>query len=173
MTNTNPVSDHEAAIINSSFSEWLLWVIVFTNTAIDIVSDITTGICAVIAIIGTFIKNKKILVDKVNYDMVNKATRYRKPVTVPKSPPPPEAVISTTRAAACPISTEYLCQSRGVTMDVEFREWISNLIYIKLWDIITNSRHNLTSGLVRYLGYCMCMYVSKYILEDIYMYIYI
>ena len=70
-----------------------------------------TGICVVIAIIGTFIKNKKIFVDKVNYDMVNKVcgcgqsisivTRYWKPVTVRKSPPTPEAVISTTRAAAC------------------------------------------------------------------------
>ena len=110
MTNTNPVIDHEAAIINSSFSEWLLSVIVFTNLAIDIAKDITTGICVVIAIIGTFIKNKKILVDKVNYDMVNKVcgcgqsisivTIYRKPVTVRKSPPTPEAVISTARAAA-------------------------------------------------------------------------
>ena len=59
MTNTNPVSDHEAAIINSSFSEWLLWVIVFTYTAIDIVKDIMTGICVVIAIIGTFVKEIK------------------------------------------------------------------------------------------------------------------
>ena len=52
-----------------------------------------------------------IFVDKVNYDMVNNVcgcgqsisivTRYRKPVTVLKSPPTPEAVISTTRAAAC------------------------------------------------------------------------
>ena len=68
-----------------------------------------TGICVDIAIIGTFIKNKKIFVDKVNYDMVNKVcgfgqsisivTRYRKPVTVRKSPPTPEAVILTTRAA--------------------------------------------------------------------------
>ena len=66
-----------------------------------------TGICVVIAII----KNKKIFVNKVNYDMVNKVcgcgesisivTRYWKPVTVRKSPPTPEAVISTTRAAAC------------------------------------------------------------------------
>ena len=60
MTNTNPVSDHETVIINSSFSEWLLWVIVFTYTAIDIVKDIMTGICVVIAIIGTFVKEIKI-----------------------------------------------------------------------------------------------------------------
>ena len=42
MTNTNPVSDHEAAIINSSFNEWLLWVIVFTYMIIDIVKYIMT-----------------------------------------------------------------------------------------------------------------------------------
>ena len=70
-----------------------------------------TGICVVIAIIGTFIKNKKIFVDKVNYDMVNKVcgcgqsisivTKYRKPVTVRKSLPTPQAVILTTQAAAC------------------------------------------------------------------------
>ena len=57
MTNTNPVSGQEAAIIIPSFSEWLLWAIVFTNMAIDIVKDIMTGICVVIEIIGTFIKD--------------------------------------------------------------------------------------------------------------------
>ena len=72
MTNTHVASSHEAAIIISSFSKWLLWVIVFTNTGIDIVTDITTGICVIMAIIGTFIK---ILVDKVNNDMVNKSMR--------------------------------------------------------------------------------------------------
>ena len=55
------------------------------------------------AIIGTFIK---ILVDKVNYDMVNKvcgnylSTRSRKPATIPNLPPTPEAVITINRAAA-------------------------------------------------------------------------
>ena len=72
MTNTHAASSHEAAIIISSFSKWLLWVIVFRNTAIDIVTDITTGICVIMAIIGTFIK---ILVDKVNYDIVKKSMR--------------------------------------------------------------------------------------------------
>ena len=70
-----------------------------------------TGICVVIAIIGTFIKNKKVFVDKVNFDMVNKVcgcsqcisiiARFWKPVIIRKSPPTPEAVISTTWAAAC------------------------------------------------------------------------
>ena len=70
-----------------------------------------SGICVVIAIIGTLIKNKNIFVNKVNYDMVNKVcgcgqsisivASYWKPVTIRKSPPNPEAVISTTRAAAC------------------------------------------------------------------------
>ena len=97
--------------INSSFSEWLLWVIVFTYTTIDMVKDIMTGICVAIAIISTFIKNKKIFVDKVNYDMRNKVygcgqsisivTRYRKPVTIRKSPLTPEAVILATQVAAC------------------------------------------------------------------------
>ena len=103
MTNAHTASSHEAAIIISSFSKWLLWVIVFRNTAIDIVTDITTGICVIMAIIGTFIK---ILVDKVNYGMVNKvcgnyqSTRSRKPATIPKLPPTPEAVITINRAAA-------------------------------------------------------------------------
>ena len=103
MTNTHAASSHEAAIIISSFSKWLLWVIVFTNTAIDVVTDITTGISVIMAIIGTFIK---ILVDKVNYDMVNKvcgnyqSTRSRKPAIIPKLPPTPEAVITINRAAA-------------------------------------------------------------------------
>ena len=61
MTNTHAASSHETIIIISSFSRWLLWVIVFRNTAIDIVTDNTTGICVIMAIIGTFIK---ILVDK-------------------------------------------------------------------------------------------------------------
>ena len=131
MTNTNPVSDHEAAIINSSFSEWLLWVIVFTYTAIDIVKDIMTGICVVIAIIGTFIKNKKIFVDKVNYDMVNKVcgcgqsisivTRYWKPVTVRKSPPTPD-VINNFRVTGyllirrSPVNSPHKGQWRGALM---------------------------------------------------------
>ena len=38
MTNTHAASSNEAAIMISSFSKWLLWVIVFTNTAIDIVT---------------------------------------------------------------------------------------------------------------------------------------
>ena len=103
MTNTHAANSHETAIIISSFSKWLLWVFVFRNTAIDIVTDITTGICVIMAIIGTFIK---ILVDKVNYDMVNKvcgnyqSTRSRKPATIPKLPPTPEAVITINRAAA-------------------------------------------------------------------------
>ena len=103
MTNTHAASSHETAIIISSFSKWLLWVIVFRNTAIDIVTDITTGICVIMAIIGTFIK---ILVDKVNCDMVNKvcgnyqSTRSQKPATIPKLPPIPEAVITINRAAA-------------------------------------------------------------------------
>ena len=103
MINTHTTSSHEAAIIISSFSKWLLWVIAFTNTAIDIVTDITTSICVIMAIIGTFIK---ILVGKVNYDMVNKvcagdqSTRSRKPATIPKLPPTPEAVITINRAVA-------------------------------------------------------------------------
>ena len=102
MTNTHAASSQEAAIIISSFNKWLLWVIVFRNMAIDIVTDITTGICVIMAIIGTFIK---ILIDKVNYDMVNKvrgnyqSTRSRKPATIPKLPPTPEAVITINRAA--------------------------------------------------------------------------
>ena len=103
MTNTHAASNHEAAIIISSFRKWFLWVIVFTNTAIDIVTDITTGICVIMAIIGAFIKT---LVDKVNYDMVNKvcgsdqSTRSRKQATIPKLPPTPEAVITINQAAA-------------------------------------------------------------------------
>ena len=103
MTNTHAASSHEAAIIISSFSKWLLWVSVFTNTTIDIVTDITAGISVIMAVIGTFIK---ILVDKVYYDMVNKvcgnqqSTISRKPATIPKLPPTPEAFISINRAAA-------------------------------------------------------------------------
>ena len=58
------------ATIISSFSGWLLWVIVFTNIAIDFVSIILTGIGAVIAFgIDTFIKT---LGDKVKCNMVKK-----------------------------------------------------------------------------------------------------
>ena len=60
------------ATIISSFSEYLLWIIVFTNIAIDIVTIIQTGISAVVAInIDTFIKLVS-LVDKVICNMVNK-----------------------------------------------------------------------------------------------------
>ena len=58
------------ATITSSFREWLLRVIVFTNIAIDIVTIILVGIGAIIAIsIDTFIK---ILVDSLKCNMVNK-----------------------------------------------------------------------------------------------------
>ena len=60
-TNRDAVSGHEMTTIISSFSEWLLRVIVFTNIAIDIVTLIKTGIGAVIAIdIDTFIKRQLI-----------------------------------------------------------------------------------------------------------------
>ena len=69
-TNKDTASDHAMATIISSFSGWLLWVIVFTNIAIDSVTIILTGIGAVIAInIDTFIK---ISVDKVKWNMANK-----------------------------------------------------------------------------------------------------
>ena len=69
-TSKDAASSHEMATIISSFSEWLLWVIVFTNIAIDIVTIILTGIGAVISInIDTFIK---ISVDKVKCNMVNR-----------------------------------------------------------------------------------------------------
>ena len=72
-TNKDADSDHELAQIISRFSEWLLWVIVFTNIAIDIVTIILTGIGAVIAInIDTFIKRS---VDIVKCNMVNKVCR--------------------------------------------------------------------------------------------------
>ena len=72
-TNTDAASGHEMVTIISRFSEWLLWVIVFPNTAIDIVTIILTGIGAVIAInIDTFIKRS---VDKVKCNMVNKVCR--------------------------------------------------------------------------------------------------
>ena len=59
------------ATIIFSFSEWLLWVIVFTNIAIDIVT-IIHGIGAVVAInIDIFIKLLS-LVDKEKCNMVNK-----------------------------------------------------------------------------------------------------
>ena len=69
-TNKDAAIGHEMATIISSFSEWLLWVTVFTNTAIDIVTIILTGIGAVIAIdVDTFIK---LSADKVKCNMVNK-----------------------------------------------------------------------------------------------------
>ena len=43
-TNKYAAGGHETATIISSFSEWLLWVIVFTNIAIDIVTNITNAI---------------------------------------------------------------------------------------------------------------------------------
>ena len=68
-TKRDAASGHEMATLISSFSEWLLRVIVFTNIAIDIVTLIQTGIGAVIAIdIDTFIKRP---VDKVKCSMVN------------------------------------------------------------------------------------------------------
>ena len=42
-TNKDAASGHEMATIISSFSEWLLWVLVFTNIPIDIVTIILTG----------------------------------------------------------------------------------------------------------------------------------
>ena len=103
MKNTDETSGHKTATTISSFSEWMLWVIIFTNTAIDIVTYITTDTCVVIAIIGTFIK---LLVETI-CNMVNKVcwrdqsisivTRSRKPATIPKSPPTPEVVITTPR----------------------------------------------------------------------------
>ena len=69
-TNKDTAGGHEMATIISSFCEWLLWVIVFTNIAIDIVTIILTGIGAVIVInIDIFIKRP---VDKVKCNMVNK-----------------------------------------------------------------------------------------------------
>ena len=69
-TNKDAASGHEMATIISRFGEWLLWVIIFTNIAIDIVTIILTGVSAVIAInIDTFIKRS---VDKVKCNMVNK-----------------------------------------------------------------------------------------------------
>ena len=50
MTNKDAASGHEKATIISSFNEWLLAAIDFTNIAIDIVTTITTGIGVVIAI---------------------------------------------------------------------------------------------------------------------------
>ena len=68
-TNKDAASGYEMATIISRFSEWLLWVIVFTNIAIDIVTIILTGIGAVIAInTDTFIKRA---VDKMKCNMVN------------------------------------------------------------------------------------------------------
>ena len=49
-TNQDAASGHEIATTMSSFSEWLLWVIVFTNIAIDNVTIILTSIGAVFAI---------------------------------------------------------------------------------------------------------------------------
>ena len=69
-TNKDAASGHEMTTTIFSFSEWLLWAIVFTNIAIDIVTIILTGIVVVIAInINTFIKRS---VDKVNCNIVNK-----------------------------------------------------------------------------------------------------
>ena len=96
-------SQQPRSIIISSINKWLLWVIVLTNTTIDIVTDITTGTCVITVIIDAFIK---ILVNKGNYDVVNKvcgsdqSTRSRKPATIPKLPLTPESVITINRAAA-------------------------------------------------------------------------
>ena len=116
-----------------SHSHVIMRVIAFTNIASDIVKDIATGVCVVIAIIGTFIK---ISVDKVNYDMVSKicgadqsigiVASYRKPATIPKSPPTPEAVITTTRAAAGEhglaagpkVSTQSICNSQLLLLQI-------------------------------------------------------
>ena len=79
MKNKDAASDHETATIISSFSEWLLWGVVFINIAIDIDPNITTGIGAVIAInIGTVIK---IWVNKVKCNMANKVcTKHKFPL---------------------------------------------------------------------------------------------
>ena len=69
---TQAASGHEMATIISSFSEWLLWVIVFTNIAIDIVTIIQTGIGAVVAIDIDILIKLLSLVDKVKCNMVNK-----------------------------------------------------------------------------------------------------
>ena len=68
--NKDTATYHETITTTSRFRDWLLWVLVFTNITIDIVTDITTGIGVVIAIdIGTVIN---IYVDRVVCNMVNK-----------------------------------------------------------------------------------------------------
>ena len=74
-TNKDATNDQEMATIISSFSEWLLWVNIFPNIAIDIVTIILAGIDAVIAInIDTLIK---MIVDKVKCNMVNRVCGMR------------------------------------------------------------------------------------------------
>ena len=69
-TNKYAAIGHEMATIISSFSVWLLWVMVFTNRAIAIATILVTGIGALIAInIDTFNKRS---VDKVKCNMMNK-----------------------------------------------------------------------------------------------------